>query len=413
MIHRAKFKLKFSREFLYEVRRLRRKWSRSLLQIIGALGLTFASLYFYKSPLGQSLELFVLKQFFSLRGSRPSPTNLLIVKIDDKSYQALQASPKFAFPRKYVAEALRKIVDAKPRLIIVDANIPTEPLLDPQADALLETGLKDGPTTIWTGELPKASSEDEDTVTIRSDVRFRKAAKLELPMSVSTNLGQPIFMSDVSVKSEDPYLRVPIIRALVELAHYSIETPGRFDLINFYGPKNTLPSISLSDIVLNESENLDTQFHGKVIFLGYQSLHYGKGHLGKDEFSVPLARDSMFGVEVHGNLVGNLLDRSWLRRINMQTEISLLFLIIFIMSGYAMRSPSQGTIIVISIFCLTYAGISYLFFATQYLWCGGLGTLLFASMVILSISIVYFFRRTESYKKYIDKSFGFERDKEI
>ena len=71
-------------------------------------------------PLGVVLDQALLRQIFTLRGPIDPPEDIVIVAIDDTTFQKLELSPRQPLPRKYFADALEQIISANPRLVILD-----------------------------------------------------------------------------------------------------------------------------------------------------------------------------------------------------------------------------------------------------------------------------------------------------
>jgi CHASE2 domain-containing sensor protein len=402
-----------SPEQRFLLKQLRLKWLAPVFQLLSAITLALLSVIFLYSSFGMQLELFILRQFYQIRGIREAPKEVFIVSVDDKSYKDLKASTNYPLPRKHIATAFEAINQAAPKVIIIDAKIPEERHIDPDADARIEAALRAGPTTIWNGSIPDATDLSPENLSLPSEDRFRKAAKMELPMTLASAKGIVTFMTTDNRPTAKLYDAVQLARPLIELANYKIEAPDKGSLINFYGPRDSLNRISLSDLVLDKTNQISAKLKDKIVLVGYQSLHYGKGRMGKDEFFVPVSSEGMFGVEIHANVVGNLLDKSWLRRFDLATEMTLIFIVIFIMASYAMRLPTLKTLAsiltaIVLIFVSAYIGFSNYNFHLH-----GLGSLSLAGLIIVICSVAYFFRRTENYRSYIDRTFSFEKEQEL
>ncbi|MEO5720931.1 MAG: adenylate/guanylate cyclase domain-containing protein [Chthoniobacterales bacterium] len=107
----------------------------------------------------------------------------------------------------------------------------------------------------------------------------------------------------------------------------SRESLGDF-WINYYGPRDTFSSVNIAQAL--QAEGVPPGFfRNKIIFIGARS---SVGYLGtsRDEFSTPYARISKRfcpGLEVHANILLNLLQSEWLQRMPRPWELGLILLI--------------------------------------------------------------------------------------
>lgn len=394
----------FLTEFKYALRNLWRRYSKAIRQILLAEFIAFGALGLASSHEGIAFDQEMLRYFFELRGARLSPPDLLIIAIDDASYAALGASMNFPLPRRYIAEALERIGDSSPRVVILDAAVPAEPELDPESDQRIEAALNRLPTTIWSGALPAEPANGSPSVVLRSDERFRKAARLELPMTVAGTNGVVFYISSSQSPSASLVERVPITQALVELGKMNIGKPGPNDLINFYGPAGTIPRLSISDLLSAEPTSLRSRLAGRILLMGYQSLARGRGTMEKDEFPVTVSKLPMFGLEIHANIVGNLIDSSWLWRLKSGDERLLLFLLSFFITCIALRIGPRKAFPIVVLVMVAIIVLTYRLFARRHFWFGGTGAVLVACLATILASALHHVAWTDRFRKYLEKT---------
>ena len=89
-------------------------------------------------PLITELENQVLDRFFCMRGAQPSSPELLLVAIDEPSFQELRLA--WPWPRSLHARLIDRLSAAGARLIVFDILF-TEPS-DPENDAALASAIK-------------------------------------------------------------------------------------------------------------------------------------------------------------------------------------------------------------------------------------------------------------------------------
>jgi CHASE2 domain-containing sensor protein len=405
--------LRLSPEARYLLKSLTRKWGRSFFQIGLALLGTILCAVFHLS-IGASLDIDLLRPFYSIRGPRPSPPQVVIVAVDDLSYQALEASTNYPLPRKFIATALEVIQKEKPRLLILDAKIPNERLIDADADNRIANSLGAMPSTIWSGENPDQDTQYGSAIQIPSDEKFRAAAKMELPMLMYGNGTYTTYLTSRVSNPRSVDDLVPLAKPLRELGKISLTPPGPYDLINFYGTAGAIPRISIHTLVTGvPSEATLTLLRDAVILVGYQSIQYGRGPTNKEELPTPSAPDGMFGVEIHATVVANLIDGTMLRTSDPATQFTSLCGLITVLAAFAMRYPTPlalaGLWSAYGVVLLT----SFILFSWYNLVFAGLSTLCFA-LVLISLGMgTYFFMRATSYKAYIDRVFSFEKEQEL
>ena len=89
----------------------------------------------------ERLELSTVDARFLLRGERPAPGNLLVVAIDDKTFDALDE--RWPFSRNRFAKVLEEVSAGDPAVIVYDVQF-TEQSDDPRADNRLIEASRSG-----------------------------------------------------------------------------------------------------------------------------------------------------------------------------------------------------------------------------------------------------------------------------
>jgi adenylate cyclase len=110
-------------------------WNRSQI-IPGASAVVLAILFFLQPGFIRTLDFKLLDEHFRLRGGRAPVVPIRIVAIDDASVEKLGRWP---WPRATLAQLIRRLADAKPRVVGLDV-ILSEPEVSPEqrvADHLL------------------------------------------------------------------------------------------------------------------------------------------------------------------------------------------------------------------------------------------------------------------------------------
>jgi adenylate cyclase len=92
-------------------------------------------------------------------------------------------------------------------------------------------------------------------------------------------------------------------------------------MINYEGGVNTYPYVSIADVV--EHKFTPGTFRGKIVLVGASATGIG------DLRSTPFAGINYPGVEIHANVIDNILNRHWLIRGADQIAVDLLLILLF------------------------------------------------------------------------------------
>lgn len=369
---------------------------------------------YHQFPLGgERLELATLQQFFTFRGSRPTPEKVVLVAIDEQTYADLheQISVRDKFPRALTAETLRRIQAAAPALLMIDLKFPKE-RDDPASDARIEEQLRARPTTIWSGELPAEADAPVGlsgfpSMMIPSDERFSHAAAMLLSMWTSSrwSIRYEIALSaDPKIPFDKRFVLLPALR---ELSGLPVHPPGDYDLINFYGPRGSIRKLSVSKILSMDDAALKENLGGKVVLMGYHNLDHGGAKQDKDEFPVS-AGGTMYGVEIHATIAANILDGSAIKRLPVLREATYLYLglLVLIVLGVSLR-PEISIPLIISCSTCYHLG-AYYAFAHHQLWLPGVRLVWIGALLISIAGMFYHYLYLKRLGRVWEDTFDFE-----
>jgi len=266
----------------------------------------------WTTPIGTYSNVFLLRTLFALRGEIPPPKDVVLIAIDDLSYEALELR---ANPQKTLADVITKIHLGDPSLLIIDLSI--KPQLSSEHSLILAESIASGPTTIMlykrnVQNLSKREKEKHNKVKFLNDPLVSKAATFEVDPRIGT-------LQDImfKIRLEDPKngsdeKQVPFLKPL-RLTGFKVEKiPQKGDLINFYGPPNTITYHSMFEVMKNELD-----LNGKVVIMGYKSQIANAITPGIED-SHPTSGSFLsdyFGVEVQATILGNLIEGSFLKRL--------------------------------------------------------------------------------------------------
>lgn len=156
--------------------------------------------------------------------------------------------------------------------------------------------------------------------------------------------------------------------------------------INYYGPPGTFPSISFSDIL--EKVYPQHFFKNKILVLGLTAAGIDQDHLT----CFSQNRNRMNGVELQANILGNMLDRSYIRTMGpvWHKTLGALFFLVTLL-WMSKRSGSRVLMMGAGLFIGVTGGVFVLFaflhfwVAPGILWAGVAGAQVFGHIINLEI----------------------------
>lgn len=324
-------------------------------------------------------EIALLRSMFYLQGTREAPKEIALIKIDDVSYQKLGLSIRKPFPRETFADALKVIQKDQPKLVILDLVTPTEEG-EEVATAKFAEALKLGPSTIGRGPTQSGTFENAYV----SDPMIREAAAMELYMVVNNHQGVTYFMQ--SKRLDDGVVPVeeafPMLAPLKRFVNENLKRPAQTSLINFYGPAGTIRSHSIWQLFETDRVIPEGFFRDKIVFVGFASELNMRGFSDKEILPVSAEGGHMYGVEIHANVAGNLLDGSWIHRLDPGAEaIVLLLCLFFLILGMVHLNPVPALVFVLGFLAVWFLGTFVLFTQFRLFIPGFLVTLFFSPFI--------------------------------
>ena len=252
-----------------------------------------------------SLEHFFYDRLFLLRGKTQPPPEILIVAIDEPSFQVL--NQQWPWPRSMHAKLLNRLYQAGAKTVALDV-VFAEPSAGTE-DSALWSALLQNPTAVLAAEMSQNLTEKVELETLISPTT-----------SVAPN-GTRIGVINVPIDS-DGFIREALVPALIPATlacqaalsfnpelkvGSSADTPrGR---INYYGPAGSFAQISYYQAL--DQQTPDRLFKDKLIFVGVASTVEVSAKAGaRDRYLTPFSRSDsrvMPGVEIQATLAANLL----------------------------------------------------------------------------------------------------------
>ena len=339
----------------------------------------------YQAYFRDHIEPYWASTLFKLRGVQSAPGNVTIVGIDEDAYKKIDANPRYPFPRSGLANAVNHLKALGAKGVVVDLMFAGSDL-EAGADEKLIEAFSKIPTVIATFLFGTPEKSDFPVTVIQEpESEFKKAAK---------NLGNVWLEYDNGVVRRFPqrtiYSEGKYVRSLGEEgARFFGEVskfPKEWDLINFYGPRNTLKMVPIYELLKEGNDDaLRPLFKGKVVYIGGMERIQPVSNR-KDTFLTPFDSRPTFGVEIQATIAENLISSKWIHRASSLVEAYGNFLITFLAVIFLFfTTPTTGFIGFFTL-SLGWFGLSYYLFL-QGFFLPGISTLLVLFFVLLFCTV--------------------------
>jgi adenylate cyclase len=294
---------------------------------------------------------------------------IVLVYLDEESAKQLHQPIDDIWNRALHVPLVERLTKDGARIIVYDI-IFSEPSLDPARDAALVDALQSSGKVILGGGLeivqPMGGVKQERILAPLKP--FRKAA---------AGWGIMVFRpvdADYAVRQLFPGTSdIPsgTWKAAEVLGAPAAREPRESVVqrwINYYGPKNTFSSVNLAQ-ALDPQGVPPGYFKDKVVMIGGRSaVSYLAA--GRDEFGTPYSRGThqfTSGLEVHANILLNLLRGEWLTRIPEGREGAVLILVGLIAGALAATRPFFATVVTLFVSC-TITCLAFWFVWHEHVW---------------------------------------------
>ena len=307
------------------------------LVVFGAM----AALSFSKP--GQNLENRALDLCYSLRFISPPPPELLIVGIDEASFQELKKP--WPWPRQLHAKLIKRLSEAGARLIVFDVLFadPTTPEEDQAlAEAIRKAGNVILARTIERFESPRLYRQ----MLVEPLEAFSQAACGVALFVVTPDTDGVVRRFRLRLGGLDT-MPAMVVRLLQPQAYIPPDLAG---LINYVGPPASIDTISYHQI-LDEKSVPVARVRNRIVLVGRIMTSTIDPMTHADNFLTPFFsgnRESMSGVEMQGHIISTLLRGDWGVEMSWRLRLIAYFLLLFPFSFLICRlSPLSGLIVLL------------------------------------------------------------------
>ena len=305
---------------------------------------------------GQTLEHHSLDFWYRLRPVSSPPKEILIVGIDEHSFQELKTA--WPWPRNFHAQLVRKLKAAGARLIVFDVLF-AEPTTgdDDQffAAAIREAGNVILATAMEYSESPQAARQ----ITVQPWEPFRRAA-FGMGLTLVTPdtdgivrrfhclFGDQETLPEAVVRAYSPKFKIPALKC---------------GLINFTGPPGHIDTVSYSRVLAGPDPYLAEHVRGKIVLIG--RIVAAAPTPIADSFLTPFYAGTgllMSGVEIHGQIINTLLKKNWGREVPLLPRLGIYLLMMLAFGALVLRvSPFAAMAVLVGFVGLIFGLSAYLF----------------------------------------------------
>lgn len=293
------------------------------------------------------LNLWSLDTWFMVRGAITPPKDIVVVRIDEESYEQLGVSELMPWPRELHSKLLERLAKIDPRGIVIDFVFKDETEL--ATDEQLANAMTLSRTFIAEGmryrmELPSERASQAVVKRIPPNRRFLDAATGVFSIGIRQSGGVVRQFPFVGSDSFSYPPLAPVVFGPENFGPHQVPSPH--DQINYYGPNGTIRSVSFAE-ALSLSEAKLKSFSDSWFLIGFHRTLPTQS-VRPDTFQAPYPGKTA-GVEIHATMLGNLLSGDWLKGIP-STAVSYGGAWLVFLFGLGLRLLSQRNILAATLF---------------------------------------------------------------
>jgi len=311
----------------------------------------------------EKIEGWILNTQFSLRGEIPPKSPIVIVSIDEDSFDELEF--QWPWPRSFHAQFLDILRQGNPAVIGMNILFIEPSVLGPEDDAALGEAVGNAGNVILAAAQSVVESGMYRKVNLNPPVpSIREHAAGYGPVNLPTDNDAFIRRAQTHLKHQDT--TIPGFDALLyQLAQKAgvVETPfqGTHFFINFRGGPRTFETVPYYRVLNGEIS--PNYFHGKIVLVGATTplLH--------DSYPTPFApTGDMPGVEIHANILETMLQNIPITQIPLEAMVLFILLAGPLAIGMTNRFRPMVALSLVVGLTGTYWFLGFMCFTTADLW---------------------------------------------
>ncbi len=313
--------------------------------------------------LGQVLEHFWLDLLYVRRPPQPVPADILIVGIDEPSFQELGLA--WPWPRRLHAALVDRLAAAGARAIVFDvvfADATTE-----ADDAMFAAAISRAGNVVLAQDLDVVNDPQfSRRILVQPFKTFRQGAR-ELGLAMVTPDADGVVRHFHVQVHGQPTLAAAAVKAVGAAPALP---PALSGLINYAGPPRSLETVSYYQVLDPAHPLAAARLRDRVVLVGRILGASPSPQARSDTFYTPYyARSGLItpGVEVQGQIIHTLLSRSWGRELPAPGRLGLyLAVILGTAYGLARLTPLQALPWLAALAALLLGGSAALFWTWLY-----------------------------------------------
>jgi adenylate cyclase len=380
---------------------------RGLWSKVSLIGL-FVSLFGLVFPwthIGLNLEWIGLDWLFIFRGALPEPKEIVIVALDEPSFAEI--GKQWPWPRSLFGMLIRELSKEKARVIGMDILF-VEPS-DSLEDEKFARAMREAKDVILASDI----SETEDP-------RFHQVSFVD-PIPLLTQSAKGVGNILLEIDPDHFVRRTKLLfhgrpSFALEVARASLGKkdgyPEKRDsslYINYVGPPRSIRTVSFYQALNSRSYLPPHFFEDKIVLVG---IILGASPEPKkrvpDAYPISFSRldgGPMSGVEIHANIVHNLLQRAFILPLNGNGRILLSLFIGFVIPFVLIRFKPFHSLGITMFLGFSYFFLVHVLFSQRGLWLPSFSPLL---QIFISFGGVYLYQYVSKERevKWVKKAFS-------
>lgn len=322
--------------------------------------LLVAALSFLKQ--GHDLDNYTLDWCYRFRPAKPTTPHLLIVGIDEASFQELRLT--WPWPRRLHAELINRLNAAGARLIVFDVIFADQ--TNRQDDHLFTQAIRDSGKVI----LGQTMELAEETRILRQTLVQPYEPLRRAALGIGLTLISPDFDGVVRRFHLNLFEQPSLPELVVQHLAPGQKLPYKFTgLIEFAGQVGDIDTVSYYQALSKDYPIPASLVRGRIVLVGRTSG--ASPNPSADTFYSPFFPETgklMAGVEIQGHIIHTLLQHSWGQEVDLKVRLAIYLIVILLFSLLIARLSLRGAFGIMAGFVLLVGGLSFLMFWQKNLW---------------------------------------------
>jgi adenylate cyclase len=320
----------------------------------------------------EALELDALDRLFRVRGARPPVAPVVVINIDEDSFDELNLA--WPFPRALHGTLLEMIASGEPLVIGVDLLFPEPSVRGEEDDKEFGDSVKRAKSVVLGAAITIVSEGFYE----KQDQNFplpviREGALAVAPVNMAPDPDAVVRRVPLRHRLGDPRRHAPhdtfldgldVTLARLAAAKGLPVAPIPSDevmLINYRGPRGTFPYVPYHRVVKGDID--PKVFKDKIVLVGVNSpvLH--------DNFPTPFERGGeMPGVEIHAHALDTIMRGDYIRPAPPWLSPVIAVLLAPIGAWLVVRLRALRAFVAVAAIAVGLGGITYMAFSQWHLW---------------------------------------------